>query len=440
MSKVQFLLLPTQRTTHSNSQIVWSAIALLGLLIGLALWLVWSPSPLRADSPARPVSAQSRPQALIPLNGIAQVAAGGLHTCALTTAGGVKCWGNNSSGQLGDGSTTNTTTPVDVVGLGSAVTAIAIGNGHTCALSIVGGVKCWGGNGYGQLGDGTMESKNTPVDVVGLSSGVAAIDAGNGAYTCALTTAGGVKCWGHNGSGQLGDGTMESKNTPVDVVGLSSGATAINAGSTHTCALTMTGGVKCWGRNNSGQLGDGTSGDGTSKTTPVDVVGLGSGMAAIVANGDHTCALTTAGGVKCWGNNGFGQLGDGTMESKNTPVDVVGLGSDVTSIVAGVSHTCALTTGGGIKCWGANGTGQLGDGTTGWDGKSTPVDVVGLGSGAAATAAGYHCTCALTTTGGVKCWGNNNFGQLGDGTTADRNTPVDVVQRIEYLFLPAVQR
>jgi len=359
-----------------------------------------------------------------------QVAAGGLHTCAVTTAGGVKCWGYNGTRQLGDGTTASKSTPVDVVGLGSGVAAITAGWGHTCALSTAGGVKCWGSNGYGQLGDGTSghgTSKTTPVAVSGLGSGVAAIAAGS-VHTCALTTAGGVKCWGHNSVGQLGDGSTTNKSTPVDVLGLGSGVTAIAAADNHTCALTTAGGVKCWGVNHSGQLGDGTT---TDKRTPVDVVGLGSGVAAIAAGKVHTCALSTAGGVKCWGRNRSGQLGDGTTANKSTPVAVVGLGSGVVAIAAGGDgHTCALTTAGGVKCWGANYSGQLGDGRitqTPPFGKPTPVAVVGLGSGVAAIDAGGVHTCALSTAGGVKCWGSNGSGQLGDGTTTNRYTPVDVI-------------
>ena len=303
----------------------------------------------------------------------------------------------------------------------AAATAVAAGTWQTCALTTAGGLKCWGLNDVGQLGDGTTTTHSTPVDVVGLTSGVAAVSAGAN-HTCAVTTTGGVKCWGFNDSGQVGDGTTTAPTTPVDVVGLTSGVAAVSAGHDHTCALTTAGGLKCWGFNSTFQLGDGTT---TSSSTPVDVVGLTSGVAAVSAGSSHTCALTTAGGLKCWGFNTEGQLGDGTTTFRSTPVDVVGLTSGVAAVSLGSHHTCAVTTAGGLKCWGRNVSGQLGDGTT--TAPTTPVDVVGLTSGVARVSADSFDTCALTTAGGLTCWGSNNFGQLGDGTTTTHSTPVDVV-------------
>lgn len=367
---------------------------------------------------------KSAPVDVTGLSGLDAIAPGFYHTCVLTTVGAVKCWGENGNGQLGDNTWSRKNTPVYVVGLGSGVSSITTGDKHTCALTTAGGIKCWGDNSSGQLGDGTtIWSRNRPVDVAGLGSGVQAITAGGGydGHTCALTNAGGVKCWGSNVFGQLGDGMWIGKNSPVDVVGLGSGVVAIVAGDWHTCALTNGGGVKCWGRNEKGELGNSLT---SNQNRPYDVTGLSSGVAAIATGSEHTCALNNAGGVKCWGWNGFGQLGDDTWEDKKTPTNVLGLGNGVAAIAIGWGHTCALTSGGGVKCWGRNYNGQLGDSTTG--SRGSPVDVVGLSSGVEAIAAGVSHTCALTSGGGTKCWGNNSSGQLGDGS-AWRITPVDVM-------------
>ncbi len=330
------------------------------------------------------------------------IAAGLGHTCALTTAGGIKCWGSNGHDELGDGSKVDSVKPVDVAGLTSGVTAIANGVRHSCALTSAGAVKCWGNNGQGELGDGSSVRRFTAVEVAGLSSGVTAIAAGSD-HTCALTTAGGVKCWGYNRWGELGDGTTNDRSTPVDVVGLSSGVKAISAGGIRSCALTSTGGVKCWGGSTS-----------VGSRTPVEIQGLGSGVTAISA-GQPSCALTSAGGVKCWG---------ATSTDPWTPADVPGLASGVTAIAAGGGHACALMTGGGVKCWGLNDVGELGDGTT--TTRATPADVTGLTSGVIAITAGTFHSCALVKTGAVKCWGLNSNGQLGDRTTVNRSTPVGV--------------
>jgi len=382
------------------------------------------PSPQAAAPEHTAIPPQEAPEALPPLLNIAAITAGGQHTCALTTGGGVKCWGYNYNGQLGDGTTTDRHTPVNVSGLASGVSAIAVGWLHTCALTSGGGVKCWGWNYRGQLGDGTTTDRHTLVNVSGLASGVSAIAAGD-SHTCALTAGGGVKCWGNNVTGQLGDGTTTTRLTPVNVNGLASGVSAIATGGNHTCARTAGGGVKCWGWNYRGQLGDGTT---TDRLTPVNVNGLASGVSAITAGGQHTCARTAGGGVKCWGYNSSGQLGDGTITDRLTPVGVSGLASGASAITAGARYTCAQTAGGGVKCWGNNYYGQLGDGTT--TDRLTSVNVSGLASGVSAITAGDWHSCALTSGGGVKCWGYNGDGELGDGTTTDRHTPVNVVVSI----------
>ena len=179
-------------------------------------------------------------------SGVAQIAAGDYHTCAVKTSGAVLCWGDNDSGQLGNDSTTNSSTPVAVTGLSSGVVAIAAGGYHTCALTSVGGVKCWGDDGNGQLGDGGDTSESTPVNVSGLSSGVASIAAGE-SHTCAVTTSNGAKCWGYDGYGELGNGTTNDYHVPKAVSGLASTAAQLDLGANHTCAVTTSGAAECWG-------------------------------------------------------------------------------------------------------------------------------------------------------------------------------------------------
>ena len=340
---------------------------------------------------------------------LVDIKAGERHSCLLTAAGGVRCWGNNHDGQLGDGSSNDHGRPVNVAGLTSGVTAISSGWRHVCAVTTGGRAVCWGTNHDGQLGDGTREDRSKPEDVVGLMSAIKGLATGE-RHTCALTTSGGVKCWGNNHDGELGDGTRLDRVTSLDVTGLTSGVTAITAGWRHTCALTEAGGVKCWGNNHDGQLGDGSL---TDRQAPVDVVGLSSGVKAIAARWRHTCALTTGGGVKCWGNNHDGQLGLGTRSDVNTPMDVPGLTSGVTAISAGWRHTCVLLSTGDVKCWGSNHDGQLGDGT-GKDRRS-PVDAVMVTGRSLAIAAGGQHTCAMDSST-ITCWGENEDGQLGDGT------------------------
>lgn len=291
------------------------------------------------------------------------IAVGSEHACVLDSTGGVKCWGDNQYGQLGDGTTTNRTTPVDVVGLTSGVAGISTNGNHTCALMIAGGVKCWGHNGAGQLGDGTKTDQSLPVDVMGLTSGVAGVSAGGG-HTCAVTTAGAVKCWGFNFFGQVGipvrdDDRIWSVPTPVDVPGLASDIVSVVAGSKHSCAITTGGGLKCWGSNQNGQLGFGEDYYPDFQVPAFFVRGFQTGVASVALGTDHTCAVTTAGAAKCWGANFLGPLGDGTEIERSAPVDVVGLSGGVARIAAGLFHTCAVTVTGGVQCWGDNSEGQL---------------------------------------------------------------------------------
>ncbi|MEM7798665.1 MAG: dockerin type I domain-containing protein [Chloroflexota bacterium] len=372
-----------------------------------------------------------------PAENLAKVVAGHDHACALTTAGEVMCWGRNWEGQLGDGSTTNSLVPVNVSGLNSGVVDVGVGERHSCALLDNGGVKCWGSNFVGVLGTGADLNSNsyTPVDVVGMTSGIKAISV-NKRFNCALTEEGGVKCWGHNDKGQLGNGfggDSTYKSTPVDVTDLSSGVSSIATGPYHTCAALESGGAKCWGHNRFGEAGDGTH---QRRYTPVNVREMDEVLVEIAAGESHTCALTVDGVVKCWGGNAQGQIGDGSTTERLLPITISGLGSNVKAIAAGQTHTCALTNANGIKCWGSNRpyyvytrfpvvTGYLGDGTS--QTRYEPVDVVGLTSGVAQISAGVNITCAALEDETAKCWGSNEEGQLGDGSLVESTLPVTVV-------------
>ncbi|HET8940608.1 MAG TPA: hypothetical protein VFN13_01290 [Rudaea sp.] len=408
--------------------------------------------------------------ALPALADVQQLAVGESHACVLTTAGGVKCWGSNDYGQLGDGSLISRYLPVNVVGLSGGVSAISLGYRHSCALLADGSAKCWGKNLLSQLGDGTSTGRRTPVTVQGLS-GATAISAG-GDHTCALRGSSGLSCWGYNGDGQIGNGNTSTQPLPVSVPGgqdfvaistgysntcaittsatvkcwgvfdrvcnnfgcgfsgqLSpatiaglSGVTQISSGQYFNCAVVAGGAVKCWGDNYYHQLGD----LGTTNPNPLtlyDIVGLGSGVTMVSAGYKHACARLSDGSARCWGDNGSGKLGDGSNTDGLTPVVVAGL-TNATSIGAGGSHSCARTTGGGVKCWGSNGSGQLGDNDP-WF-RLTPVGVPGLGNGVQSIAAGEFHSCAVTASGAVKCWGANSTGQIGNGGTLEQATAVNV--------------
>ena len=367
-------------------------------------------------------TASDQAPATLAISGMRSISAGVWHTCLVNSAGAAQCWGKGGGGQLGNGSGEDRNTPVAVSGLSSGVIMISAGEENTCALLDTGGVKCWGygsPTGYGFIGS------STPVDVSGLTSGVAAVSVGWG-HACALLNTGAVKCWGSNRWGQLGNGlTGIGGETPVDVTGLSSGVTAISAGTEYSCAVLHLGGIKCWGRSYSGQLGDGTFFD---SRTPVDVSGLSSAVAVAAGgsgSGSSTCALTNSGAAKCWGDNYYGALGNGSMaNSSNVPVDVHGISAAV-SLSVGDSFACATLSTGALQCWGYNDRGQLGNNQT--VNSRIPVGVSELSSGVAAVTTGGFHACALLSSGKLKCWGENTFGELGDGTNIERHTPVDVV-------------
>jgi alpha-tubulin suppressor-like RCC1 family protein len=369
------------------------------------------------------VASGVRRHAVLAVELFAAVTTGQQHTCGLMTSGSAYCWGYNAFGQLGDGTMIDRITPVAVSG-GLTFEAVSAGSWHTCGVTTSGSAYCWGRNAGGQLGDGTTTDRYDPVAVVG-GLGFVAADAGvndtPSSHTCGLTTGGSARCWGRNDYGQLGDGTKISRTTPVTVSG---GLTfeAVSAGRHHTCGVTSSGTAYCWGRNRFRQLGDSTSSD---RTAPVAVSG-GLTFETVSAGFYHTCGVTSIGSAYCWGHNEVGELGDGNggpMTYRATPVAVSG-GITFEAVSAGKQHTCGVTSSGSAYCWGWNFYGQVGDGTT--IDRSTPVAVSGGLTFEAVSAAQWGHACGVTSRGSAYCWGNNAFGQLGDGTTDFSYTPVRV--------------
>jgi alpha-tubulin suppressor-like RCC1 family protein/uncharacterized protein YjdB len=354
-----------------------------------------------------------------PAPSFVRLAAANFHTCGLLPNGAAYCWGANGEGQLGDGSTTFRFTPVAVAG-GHSFVALAAGgfkDSHTCGIASSGVTYCWGSNDYGEIGDGSTTTRLVPT-AVGGGRAFTALAAGGG-HTCGLTANGAAYCWGLNQSGQLGDGSTTTRLTPVAVAGGHSFIT-LTAYAHNTCALKANGEAYCWGANYEGQIGNGST--APSQSTPVAVAG-GHSFAALAAGTDHTCGLLSNGAAYCWGSNQSGQLGDGSTTSHLTPGPVAG-GRSFKVIWAGAAHTCGVTTNGAAYCWGFNQNGQLGNGSTSTS-QPTPVAVTGGHSFTSVIAAGSH-TCGLASKAPAYCWGDNSRGQLGDGSTVSRVIPVAV--------------
>ncbi len=360
------------------------------------------------------------------LKGVKQVSAGHLFACAVLDNGSVLCWGDNFHGQLGNGNAGGRRiVPVSVQGLmGPAVMVSAggyrfYGGSHACALLETGQVQCWGANSDGQLGNDVGNRSPKAVLVKNMAGRATAITAG-GVHTCALLEDGRVQCWGDNSAFQLAT-TGQRSVTPVTIP-LPQKARAIAAGGAHTCAILEDGSVTCWGDNRSGQLGDGTK---VKRYQPVSVQNLGGRAVAITAGHAHTCALLTDGRVRCWGNNYYGQLGDGTTDARYSPVTVKNLRGPIVQIQAGGWHTCALTDKGRAFCWG-QGIG-LGIGST--ESQAVPVLVASpYGVHFKSLAVGYGFTCGVSTQSEAFCWGTNWYGQTGKGVPLDNDIPVPLLQ------------
>jgi alpha-tubulin suppressor-like RCC1 family protein len=419
------------------------AIVLAGLY-GVGGGVAWGAYSSTTDNPANSFSSTTWAT-------VRSITAGDFHSCLVKYDRTAWCWGRNDRMQLGDGTSSDRSTPVQVLGPGGVGTfsnadSIQGGKEHTCARKSDTTVWCWGRNNEWQLGDGTNTDRSSPVQVlgaggVGTLSGAQSLD-GGGQHNCVVKTDATVWCWGRNNFDQLGEGSGLDRGYPVQVkgpggVGFLTGVVDVTGALEATCALKTDGTVWCWGRNDKGQLGDGTS---TDRTYPVQVVGSGgtgtlTGVSRVGAGDKHVCARKTDQTMWCWGQNADGQLGDSTSTDRSSPVQVKGAGGTgtLTSVIliftGSGQHTCAVRTDMTMWCWGRNNNGQLGDNTT--TDRAFPVQVVGPGGSGTlaatelASAGGEH-TCAVANDDATRCWGRNDRGQLGDGTTSAKSYPVSV--------------
>ena len=403
--------------------------------LGLALGNAEVAAQAITVGPPNPTISVGQPQQFTAtgVRGGTAVDVGAFHSCALLQDGTVSCWGANESGQLGDGTVTNASTPVTVAGISGAV-AISGGGFHTCARFPDSTLQCWGRNNAGQLGPAvTGERSLTPMPVTGVTA--TAVSAG-GFHTCALPGDGTVLCWGQNDLGQLGNGTVSPtvnapNPAPASVSGITT-AVAVAAGGWHTCALLQDGSIRCWGDNTWGELGNAAviasnpprdQQPVTPVPTPVTVSGITTAV-AIEAGIFHMCATLRDGALQCWGRGEEGRLGNGSTANSSTPVAISGITPAV--VAPGAEHTCAILQDRTKRCWGDNNFGQLGNGSP--DGVVSTIPsapVTGITAATAASSGAEH-TCALLQDGSLQCWGAGNFGRLGNGTITDAFTPVAV--------------
>lgn len=359
-----------------------------------------------------------------------QLSSGAYGTCAIYTSKRLYCWGSNGSQQLGLGSSAKTsyaTVPYPVKGLKASPASIGNGYSSACATLVTGSIACWGKNTRGQLGtsnQGGYVRSATPVASL-TSPWLAPSNTTVGSQNiCFRDNNQTVKCLGGNDVGQLGNGNNTASSVPAQVAvitgaGEATQARQIATGTNHTCARLANQNVKCWGINNYRQLGTPTN-TVAWVNTPVDVPNLSNNVTQIASFADHTCAIHDGGAASCWGADQYGQLGDGTVTPFKGNVTVTGLGGDAKQISTGVGHTCALITGGAVKCWGSNEFGQLGNGTTTTSAK--PVSVIGLSRPASEISAGGYHTCARLDNNQIYCWGRGTKGQLGNGSLESSTT------------------
>jgi alpha-tubulin suppressor-like RCC1 family protein len=347
------------------------------------------------------------------------IAAGAYHACS-AASGQLRCWGDNSAGELGNGANRNSTSPVTVTGLPTPILEVGASYDRTCALVSGSRVYCWG-RGAKLDSSGKPVASKIPLKVSGIPTTAHGLAVGV-THACVLDATGAAWCWGVNDRGQLGDGSTKARSKPVRTK--AQPVTKVAAADGYTCAVLGGGGVSCWGRSH-GTAGDPLNPEGlvVSSKAPSTIPGL-EAATDIAATGDFACALLVGGVISCWGENDHGQLGDGTVAGRTTPVVVQGL-PETAQVLATANHACALGTDGSVSCWGRGDHGQMGDGTyderhvPGPVAQSRPVTrLVGAASG--------HWTLALASDGSAFAWGRNQYGQLGDGGTEDQPTPVQV--------------
>ncbi len=353
-----------------------------------------------------------------------KVACGSYYTAVLLADGTVRTFGSNSSGQLGiNVSGGSRSTPVQVWGISSSAIAVACGQQHTAVLLADGTVRTFGNNANGRLGVNDTSSRQTPVQVWGISSSATAVACGF-SHTAILLANGTVRTFGNNSQGRLGVNDSTSRLTPVQVWGISSSATAVACGENHTAVLLANGTVRTFGRNADGQLGINVSGG--SRLTPVQVFGISSSATAVACGGYHTAVLLADGTVRTFGGNSQGQLGVNDTTGRLTPVQVWGISSSATAVACGGEHTAVLLADGTVRIFGRNAEGGLGinDTTT----RQTPVQVWGISSSATAVEGGFFHTAILLADGTVRTSGSNSSGELGINVSGGtRSTPVTVL-------------
>ena len=357
---------------------------------------------------------------LTPGVGFLDLAAGVGFTCASRVDGSLYCWGDNSGNQLAVTGTKATYLAAPARVPGSLWQAVSAGQIHACATGGDGSLACWGGDDSGQLGDNKASKAGAKAVLPGTWASV-----GAGYYhTCATKADNSLWCWGQNFSGQLGDGTTADHTVPNAVVGTDSDAGVsgwkmLSVGYLHNCAISLDTALYCWGGNGQGQLGLGTMTFGMQPSP----VGGGADWTTVSAGYQHTCGIRGAGSLWCWGDNGAGQLGGSASTKEGKPVQV-GDTADWIAVSAGQSHTCAIKIDGSLWCWGDNSKGQLGLGDGTPMNHPMPTQVNDPAGNWYQVAAGAGYTCGIQSAGSLWCWGDNSKGQLGDGSTIGRTKPI----------------